>query len=344
MNKVRLHLLFVALMAACNFATAQIHLKIEAIPGTTNTWGVYTRVCDNVMPSGNTITGSGQITVKFPSGLSFSNLTSIAGNWAQNSVVQNPNEAPGKIYVSMGFQQDNPHIIYQPDTETLLFTFKLTGTVAGNPELIVNGVDPFDILPNSASSNPGNELTVIDFGVQPLGLYTYVGNYVGNNIGCGSNPQDTTVVTPPGDTTTQDTTIITPPGDTTTQDTTIVTPPGDTTSYPGIHSGDASKRPTLDPNEDNQQTSGVKSPSERKDIFMLYPTPAYEWVTVKFLNPTPEGGTIRLFTLNGISIGEIKRGQRQELTLNVGGLSSGLYILKYDKDGKTLQQDKFLKQ
>jgi hypothetical protein len=344
MNKVRLHLLFVALMAACNFATAQIYLKIEAIPGTTNTWGVYTRVCDNVMPSGNTITGSGQITVKFPSGLSFSNLTSVAGNWAQNSVVQNPTEAPGKIYVSMGFQQDNPHIIYQPDTETLLFTFNLTGTVAGNPELIVNGVDPFDILPNSASSNPGNELTVIDFGVQPLGLYTYVGNYVGNNIGCGSNPQDTTVVTPPGDTTTQDTTIITPPGDTTTQDTTIITPPGDTTSYPGTHSGDDSKRPTLNPNEDNQQTSGVKSPSERKDIFMLYPTPAYEWVTVKFLNPTPEGGTIRLFTLNGISIGEIKRGQRQELTLNVGGLSSGLYIIKYDKDGKTLQQDKFLKQ
>lgn len=328
MNNVRILFFFALTVAAFNFANAQVHLKVDAIPGVPDTYGVYAKVCDDIMPSGNTITGSGQVTVIFPAGLTFSNLVAVAGNWSQNSMVVNPSEAPSKVYVSMGFLSDIPQIIYQPDSETLLFTFKLTGTVSGAPTLIENNVDPFDHLPNSVSSNPGNELTILDFGVQPLGLYTYVGNYSGNSVDCTNNPpqdtttQDTTVVTPPGDTTTQDTTVITPPGDTTTQDTTIITPPGDTT----------------------QQTSGVRDLKGGNDHFTLYPTPAYEWVTVKFLNPATEGGTIRLFTMNGISLGEIKRGQKQELTLNVSGLSSGFYLVKYDKDGKTLQNGKFLKQ
>jgi Secretion system C-terminal sorting domain len=336
MNTVRLNFLFAMIFGFCSLAMAQVHLKIEAIPGTSNTWGVYAKVCDNVMPSGNTITGSGQVTVKYAAGYTFSNLTSLAGTWAQNSMVQNPTEAPGKVYVSMGFLQDNPQIIYQPDTETLLFTFKLNGSATSSPELIVNGVDPFDHLPNSASSNPGNELTVLDFGVQPLGLYTYVGNYSGNEVSCGINPQDTTIITPPGDTTTQDTTIITPPGDTTTQDTTIITPPGDTTTQDTTI--------ITPPGDTTAQTSGVKDLRNQKSHFTLYPTPAYEWITVKFLNSASEDGTIRLFTMTGIPLGEIKRGQRQELTLNVGGLSSGLYLIRYDKDGSILQQDRFLKQ
>ena len=108
MNKVRLNCLFAALIVACNFAAAQIHLKVEAIPGAANSYGVYALVCDNVLPSGNTITGSGQVTVKFPSGLSFSNLTTLAGTWTQNALVANPAEAPGKVYVSIGFLGDNP--------------------------------------------------------------------------------------------------------------------------------------------------------------------------------------------------------------------------------------------
>ncbi len=336
MNKVRLLCLFVAYLTISNFAVAQVHLKVEAISGAANTYGVYARVCGDVMPSGNTITGSGQVTVIFPAGMTFSNVTPLAGTWMQNALVPSPAEAPNKVYVSMGFLSDNPQIIYQPDTETLLFTFKLTGSSAGAPELIVNGVDPFDHLPNSVSSNPGNELTILDFGVQPLGLYTYEGNYDGNTVSCNGNPQDTTIITPPGDTTTQDTTIITPPGDTTTQDTTIITPPGDTTTQDTTI--------ITPPGDTTQQTSGVKNLEGQSDHFNLYPTPAYEWITVKFLNPGMEGGTIRLFTLNGTSLGEIKRGQKQELTLNVSGLSSGFYLIRYDKDGKTLQHGKFLKQ
>ncbi|MBI1225380.1 MAG: T9SS type A sorting domain-containing protein [Bacteroidetes bacterium] len=341
MNNVRLLFLFAAVVFFGNYSFAQVHLKVEAIAGTTNTYGVYAKVCDNIMPSGNTITGSGQVTLIYPSGMTFSSLTPVAGLWMQNAMVTNPSEAPGKVYVSMGFVNDVPQIIYQPDTETLLFTFQLNGNGTGTPSLIVNGIDPFDHLPNSVSSNPGNELTILDFGVQPLGLYTYEGNYTGSSVDCSNIPQDTTtqdttIITPPGDTTTQDTTIITPPGDTTTQDTTIITPPGDTTTQDTTI--------ITPPGDTTNQTSGVRDLNKKSDYFTLYPTPAFEWVTVKFLSPSTEGGTIKLFTMNGIALGEIQRGQKQELTLNISGLSSGFYLIRYDKDGKTLQRGKFLKQ
>jgi len=338
MNKVRLLYLIVALFAACNFADAQVHLKVEAIPGAANTFGIYAKVCGNLSPSTNTITGSGQVTIKFASGLTFSNLTSLGGTWTQNALVVNPSEAPGKTYASVGFLSDNPHILYFSDSESLLFTFKLNGNLSSAPELITNGVDPFDLLPNSVSSNPGNELTVLDFGVQPLGLYTYTGNFSGSAINCTQVPQDTTtIVTPPGDTTQQDTTtIITPPGDTTTQDTTIVTPPGDTTTQDTTI--------ITPPGDTTQQTSSVRNLNNETSQFTIYPTPAYEWVTVKFADTATDGGTIRLFSLNGTSIGEIKRGQKQEVILNVSGLTSGMYLIIYEKGGNTLQRDKFLKQ
>ena len=335
MNKVLLPLLLVALLAICNLASAQINLKIESIPGVPNKWGVFVRTCDDVTPSGSTITGSGQVTFKFPSNLSVSSFTNHAGTWGQNATVSNPNEAVGFKYVSVGFIADSPQIIYQPDTETLLFSFILEGNTTGIPELIHNGVDPFDQLPNSVNSNPGNELTVLDLGVQPLGYYIYAGNYTGNTTNCTPSPQDTTVVNPPMDTTGNggDTTIIDTTGnggdttiiDTTGNggDTTIINPPGDTT----------------------QQTSGVDNLEKQRVYFTLYPSPTFfDWVTVRFLDSNVIGGTVHLYTLKGIPMGKLKKGQGPELTLNIGELPAGLYIITYEKDGKTLQRDKFLKQ
>jgi|GEM_PF-1436434 len=342
MNKVRLLFTFLALTLSFHFATAQVYLKVEPIAGTTDTYGVYARICGSVTPSANTITGSGQVTIKFPMGKTLSGLTSVAGTWAQNAMVASPAESPGKVYVSMGFLQDSPHILFMPDSECLLFTFKLTGNATGPIEVITNLIDPFDHLPNSVSSNPGNELTVLDFGVQPLGLYTYKGNYTGTSVSCTDTPpqdtttQDTTIITPPGDTSNQDTTIITPPGDTSNQDTTIITPPGDTSNQDTTI--------ITPPGDTTQQTSGVRNLQSETGQFTLYPTPAFEWITVKFLDKAIENGTIKLYTLNGVPLGEIKRGQRSDVTLNVSGLTSGLYLIRYDKDGKTLQQSKFLKQ
>lgn len=335
MNKVLLPLFYVALLVMSSLASAQINLKIESIPGVPNKWGVFVRTCDNVTPSGSTITGSGQVTVKFPSSLSVSNFTNHAGTWGQNATVNNPSEAFGFKYVSVGFIADSPQIIYQPDSETLLFSFVLEGNATGAPELIHNGVDPFDQLPNSVNSNPGNELTVLDLGVQPLGYYIYTGNYTGTTTSCTPSPQDTTVVNPPMDTTGNggDTTIIDTTGtggDTTVIDTTgnggdstVINPPGDTT----------------------QQTSGIKDIEKQSIYFTLYPSPTcFDWVTVRFFDAEVVGGNIRLSTLKGIPMGRLEKGQRTELTLNIGELPAGLYIITYEKDGKTLQREKFLKQ
>lgn len=329
MNCLRLLICCMVILSKSSFLSAQINLKIDAVPGSANTWGVYTKTCEDVFPSGNTITGSGQVTVIFPVGLALSNLTSHAGAWSQNALVAAPGEAPDKVYVSLGFLVDNPKIIYQPDTETLLFSFKLNGSVAGAPALIENGIDPFDQLPNTANSNPGNELTVLDFGTQPMVMYTYVGNYQGTETACDeitppdTTTIDTTIIDPPVDTTTIDTTIIdTTTVDTTIIDTTIIDPPVDTT----------------------QQTSAVFDVKKQEVLFELYPTPTFDWLTVKFLNTKTRDGVLRLWTLNGIPLGQLAKGQNEILHLHVGELPPGLYFLTYEKGGKILQRERFLRQ
>jgi Secretion system C-terminal sorting domain len=335
MNKV-LQLCLYAIFCGIPFlSSAQINLKIAAIPGETGSYGVYARVCENIMPSGNTITGSGQVTLKLQAGATVSNLASHAGTWSQNATIANPSEAMGFTYVSMGFLVDNPQIIFQPDSETLLFSFKLNGSSA-TPILLENGVDPFDQLPNSANSNPGNELTVLDFGVQPLGLYTYSGNYTGTSITCEEEPQDTTVINPPIDTTQGG-------GDTTVIDTTQGGG-GDTTVIDTTQGGGGDTTVINPPNDTTEQTSGVHDLAKNSAYFTLYPTPAYEWIMVEFLDADSEGGTIKLITLNGVTIGEIERGRKGDVKLNVSGLPSGLYLISYEKDGQTVQRDKFLKQ
>ncbi|MBI5915585.1 MAG: hypothetical protein HY842_09430 [Bacteroidetes bacterium] len=331
MNCLRLSICCVAILAKSSFLSAQINLKIDAVPGTANTWGIYTKTCEDVTPTANTITGSGQVTVIFPVGLALSNLTSHAGAWSQNAMVAAPGEAPDKVYVSLGFLVDNPKIIYQPDTETLLFSFKLNGSASGSPALIENDTDPFAQLPNSANSNPGNELTVLDFGTQPMALYSYVGNYLGN-----SNATACDEITPP-DTTTIDTTIIDPPVDTTTIDTTII----DTTTVDTTIIDTTIIDPPVDT---TQQTSGVFDPKKQEVLFKLYPTPTFDWLTVKFLSTKTRDGVLRLWTLNGIPLGQLEKGQNEILRLNVGELPPGLYFLTYEKSGKILQRERFLRQ
>ncbi|MBK8564566.1 MAG: T9SS type A sorting domain-containing protein [Saprospiraceae bacterium] len=346
MNKVLL--ICFSAFACCFpfFSSAQINLKLAPLSPGANTFGVYAKVCDNITPSGNTITGSGQVTIKFPANANLNSLVSHAGLWAQNATIASPSEAAAHTYVSFGFVSDSPQIIYQPDSETLLFTFKLVNT-ATTPVLIENGVDPFDHLPNSVNSNPGNELTVLDFGVQPLGLYTYAGNYAGNATICSETPQDTTtVINPPIDTTNNtDTTVIdtTNNTDTTVIDTTTQGGGGDTTVIDTTQGG-GDTTVINSPNDTTQQTSGVFDLSGDGKHFTLYPTPAFEWVMVEFLEKDANGGSIRLFTFNGVPIGEMGRAGRGSIKLNVSGLSSGLYILSYEKDGQVMQRSKFLKQ
>lgn len=352
MNCTRLLLLAVAFLQA-SLLSAQLQLTLKPMPAP-NTWGVYVTACEDIAPSNNTITGSGQITVVFPAGMLFSNLTGVAGTWAQNATAQSPIEAPGSVYVSLGFIADNPHITYQPGYETLLLTFKLTGNGSGTPSLIQNGVDPFDQQPNSFNSNPGNELSVVDFGIIPVPIYEYTGNYSGNPVNCSGgtdDPDDPTVIDTTGtvdSTTVIDTTII----DTTSNtDTSVIDTTGnvdtttiiDTTNIDDTTVIDTTSQIDTTENTDTSQTSGVFDQTVKQQIFLLYPNPTYEWITVEFLVPNNEAGIVRLWTLDGMPLREFKRGGSDSLFLNLGELSPGLYYFTFEIDGKIVQQERFVR-
>lgn len=324
MNKQRLLLTGVFCLIIFTRLISQVHLKMEQLPGGSG-YGVYAQVCPTVNPSGNTITGSGQVTIVCPSSQQFTNLENKAGLWTVNATVVGPEEAPDKCYVSVGFSVDNPQIVYAADSPTLLFTFQLTGSAAGLPYLIENGVDPFDQLPNSVSSNPGNELSVVDFGSTPMGLYSYEGNFVGTLDCGGTTPQDTTNTNP------QDTTVTNP------QDTTVTNPQDTTVTNPGDSTTVGNPQDTL--------SSGVFNLKKNEFCFTLSPNPTQDWITVAFVQEYGDReGTIRFWTSSGIALGSLEKGQNRSLHLNVDELPAGIYYLSYEIAGKTLQRERFLKQ
>ncbi|RMG80339.1 MAG: hypothetical protein D6714_14835, partial [Bacteroidetes bacterium] len=99
------------------------------------------------------------------------------------SIVKAPVENPSKDYISIGLNDDLPQIVYQTGQETLLFTFERVGNCLGEIYLIDNDTDPFAQLPNSAGTNPGNDLGVFDFG-NGLISYFYTQNYGGKSADC----------------------------------------------------------------------------------------------------------------------------------------------------------------
>ncbi len=150
---------------------SQIDLYLQLMPDGTK-WGVYADPRPNINPTNSTITGSGQITVVAPLNFDIVDLTPVNGNWANNATIHGPTENPNKSYFSIGLVADQPQIIYSTTSATLLFTFKKPDNSC--PEsiyLIDNATDPFNQLPNSLSSNPGNELTIFD--VDAVALYEY---------------------------------------------------------------------------------------------------------------------------------------------------------------------------
>ncbi len=161
--------------------TPSLELKLQLISA--DTWGVYVRP-NGVSPSATTITGSAQVTIVMPLGFTWNSLTSVSGTWTQNATVANPSENLGWTYWSFGLVSDSPQIVYQSGQETLLFTFKRTDPCPDSLYLIDNDTDPFNVLPNSANSNPGNELSVIDFGTPGAPIYYYLGNYAPSAWSC----------------------------------------------------------------------------------------------------------------------------------------------------------------
>ncbi len=152
-----------------------LQFKVQLLEG--NTWGVFVKPMETIAPSANTSAGTGQVTLVTPSDFTFTNFTNHAGTWVQNARVNNPVEAPDKAYISFGFVTDVPKIQLFPFEETLLFTFEAAPEFAESINLFDNQNDPF-LPPNSYNSNPGNDLSIIDFGTgNGVVYYTYESNY-----------------------------------------------------------------------------------------------------------------------------------------------------------------------
>ena len=171
--------------------SAQLKLNVKELP-TGEGYGVYLRPCNGIMPSTNTLAGTGQVTLKLPNGNQIAVTGYHGGTWVQNSVIVGPTEAPVFSYYSFGLAGDSPKIVLMGGEETLLFTFTVSSS--GVPALIDNDNDPFAVEDNSANSNPGNEISILDTGVTPLGQYIYSGNYSDDDPNsCSSEPEVTPV-------------------------------------------------------------------------------------------------------------------------------------------------------
>ncbi|MEZ4957319.1 MAG: T9SS type A sorting domain-containing protein [Saprospiraceae bacterium] len=310
MNWYRLLLSFCCILITCT-AFSQLKFNVKSMPDA-GTYGVFVKPCGDLTPSANTITGSAQVTLVLPMGNDVASVSQYAGLWQQNATVSGPDEAPNKNYFSFGFLTDNPQIVLEAGKETLLFTFEINGS-STSPELLDNEHDPFAAFPNSLNSNPGNEMSILDVAVNPIGYYYYAGNYSEDDPNSCTVTVDTTVVEPIDSTDIE-------PVDTTDME------PVDTTTTNG-------ENPTATLNEIG---SGF--------YFSISPNPASDWIKVEFTNKgNKDSGRVRLFTANGVSIGEMKRDGQQKMKWNVSELPSGLYFLSFESDGRVMQRERFVK-
>jgi len=157
--------------AASIFAQSHsIEFKLQLLSDNA-TWGVFVKPDNSILPSDNLNTGSGQVTIVAPVDFEFSNFVSVSGTWIENARVNAPAEATDKSYVSFGFVNDEPRIELFSNEETLLFTFTCNAVSANAISLFDNIADPF-AAPNSFSSNPGNDIGIIDFN-SPDGVVSY---------------------------------------------------------------------------------------------------------------------------------------------------------------------------
>jgi hypothetical protein len=145
-------------------------------------------------PSAPNQTVTAQVTLKAPhvTGLgSFNPATVIAQvpgtDWALTSRTNAPSEDPSADYLSfeLSFPTNNHSAInWQSGQEVLAFSFANSGSCAGAVTVMDNG-DPFNTLPNSANTNPGNQIEVVGLGDDPGN--DYLGNY-GSAALCSASP------------------------------------------------------------------------------------------------------------------------------------------------------------
>ena len=163
---------------------------------TNGVYEVYMRPSQNA--TGPALTLTAQVTVKVPHATGadrflVTNLASaVAGSeWAETSRVDAPEEDTTADYISftVAFPEGNHQALaWQANQEIKVFSFANQGACLGATALLENS-DPFnsDIASgdiNSANTNPGNQIDVMNLGDGNL----YTGNY-----GSAANCSDRTI-------------------------------------------------------------------------------------------------------------------------------------------------------
>lgn len=136
---------------------------------------------------------SAQITVVAPNTdgqqLDVNNIQSTIDGvtWASHSRVDGPIENPNADYISLGYffnGTNPPQFNWVAGEEKKILSFDSeSGCVAGVK--LIDGQDPFNQLPNSAGTNPGNDFMNVGW----LMSNAYVGNY-GGTVSCGETPSN----------------------------------------------------------------------------------------------------------------------------------------------------------
>ncbi|SDZ75259.1 hypothetical protein SAMN05660964_00136 [Thiothrix caldifontis] len=96
--------------------------------------------------------------------------------WSDNSRVDAPLEDPSADYISFTMTPNSPQAFqWQTGKELEIFSFANTGTCIGSVALLDNNSDPFNDLPNSTGTNPGNQFSNLGWGTASDNNYS--GNY-----------------------------------------------------------------------------------------------------------------------------------------------------------------------
>lgn len=150
---------------------------------------VYLR--PQITPEFPNLTLTAQVTIKVPHGtaaerfLVANEQSPLAGvEWSQTSRIDAPAEDPAADYLSFTVDfTGGDHRLYQwaAGQEIKVFSFvNQGGCVVGGAIQLLPPDDPFTQLPNSASANPGNQITIL--GLEADNAYS--GNYGNSSLTC----------------------------------------------------------------------------------------------------------------------------------------------------------------
>lgn len=164
------------------FTHLEAQVKFQIQFDSNNDQYIVSLIPETTYESPYNITGTGQVTIKAPTGMfEPTELTSLQNGmvWDLNAISEAPIEEPEFDYFSFGLLAANtlkPN--YQIDKVMPLFSFKNGDDCPGTVYLMDNANDPF-LAPNSKNANVGNQLTIFGAGGD-----AYIGNVGAGKANC----------------------------------------------------------------------------------------------------------------------------------------------------------------